>query len=198
MLHDISYNTLTKAVKSGKIDRKTYLQGVKSADDKFRGCASSVVDRPKLGKIASSAIGAKAFAENIGLIPTTMFSGAGKKEPKPADKLRRMAMLAVKRGTNIVQAEKEDDKEQEIQVKKKVKVVGLSTGNQEGGFPPLLVGLAASLLASLAEKGIEKLVEHFSGKRGGGELEKMSKQDKIDHLLKTVDPTLLINEIQSQ
>jgi hypothetical protein len=198
MLHDISYNTLTKAVRAKKIDRKTYLQGVKSADDKFRACASSVVDRPKLGKIASTAIGAKAFAEDIGLIPVSIFSGGGKKDPKPADKLRRMAMNAVRGGSMIVRAEPDEDIPVEKSSRKKVHVKGITVGNsQAGGFAPLLIGLAGSLLAGLAEKGIEKLIEHFSGKKGGG-LEGMSKQDKIEHLLKTIDPTMLINEIQSQ
>jgi hypothetical protein len=197
MLHDISYNNLTKAVKAKKIDRKTYLEGVKKADDTFRACASSVTDRPRLGKIASTAIGAKALAEDLGIIPTSMFSGAGKKAPKPADKLRRMAMAAVKGGSLVVKAEVEDEIPVEKSSKKKVHIKGVTIGStQVGGFPPLLVGLAASLLASLAEKGIEKLVEHFSGKKGNG-LDQASKQEKIDHLLSTVDPSLLINEIQS-
>ena len=199
MVHDISYNSMSKAAKAGKLSKAQHLQGIKSADAKFRACASSATDRPLLGKVASSAIGAKAFAENIGIIPTSMFSGAGIKiNAKPADKLRRMALLAVKRGTNIVQVEPEAEQDNEVPMKKRIKKVGLNTSalDKEGGFPPLLVGLAASLLASLAEKGIEKLVEHFVGKKGSGMEEGMSKQDKIDYLLKNVNPTLLINEVQ--
>ena len=207
MKHDIAYNNLSKARKAGQITRKQQIASVKKADADFRACASRVKDRPRLGKIASSAIGAKSVVEDLGLLPRSVFSGVEKEDKSgdgPDTKLRKAVARALKQGTTVVQAQPESDTEDEKpqkhgrQIKK---VAGLNhqttpqMGNQFGGNP-ILLGIAASLLGSLASKAVDKLVERFSGKKQSGS-GKASKDDKIKFLLKNVKAQELINAVET-
>ena len=135
-----------------------------------------------------------------------MFSGIDKKQEGdgPDAKMRKAVAQALKRGEVVVRPPKDDDEEEEKVPQKKGRQVKTYAGlnhsmPQVGGFPPLLLGIAGSLLSSLAVSGVEKLIDHFTGDKkqkgkGGREL---SKQEKIDFLLKNVHPQKIINAVES-
>lgn len=204
MMHDIAYNNMSKRAKAGTITREQHLQGIKVADAKFINSALSATDRPLLGKIAANAIRAKAIGEQLNIIPTSAFSGAGKLNTKhnhdPCDRLRKLATLAVRQGTHIVAVEKKQQDKPVVDTmptKRKTQLDKVSGKKMSGGFPPLLVALAGSLLTSLATTAIEKLIQHFSADKKGSGVAEMSRQEKIDLLQKHINPVELINQIQA-
>lgn len=190
--HDIAYNNLSKARKAGKITKEEHIKGVKTADDVFRMCSKKVTDRPKLAKLAGTLIATKGVAEDVGVISREKFSGVG---DGPTKKLMKNVNKALSQGSMIVQCSNEEDE----QVCKKgrhskIDIAGLTKCSMQGGFPPVLVAIAGSVLAGLASKAVEKLIDHFTegNQTGKG---KATKKKNIQFLLENVDPQKLINAV---
>lgn len=175
--HDTLYFKNSTAFKAGKITKSDFLGNVKSADDRFKTEARNSKDASVLGKVSANLIGAKEIAEDL-FLPTSIFSGAGLKKLKnepvtsPIETLQKLVNNTKKLNANG---------QIEIQMINKIN----NDNNQEGGFLPVLAGVAlSSILSALTGSAIDKLVDYFSNKsQKGNGVKDVLKKDKINFLM---------------
>lgn len=183
--HDTLYFSNSKAYKSGQITKPDFLGNVKRADAIFKEEARNSKDAPILGKISANLIGAKEIAEDL-LLPTSIFSGAGMKklnnQPKsnPIETLQQL----VNNNKNI-----NSNGQPEIH---------MFAEKQEGGFLPVLAGVAlSSILSALTSTAVDKLVDYFSKKPQTGKgVNLIHNKDKIDYLLSFPNKDVISQLIQ--
>jgi hypothetical protein len=171
MHHDIAYsNSLQQFNKDN--NKKEHMQRVWGADNTFVSQAFSNKDDPRTAKVAGSLIKTKQLAEKAGILPTSVFSGAGSHVVNtPHDPLHRLRQEVV---------EKEDDTLQEDDY------------IQEGGIP---IGPIISILATIGPPLVEMLWKkvHGSGSgKGSGSLRGSGSSTQKGYNLSTEEKRALL------
>lgn len=83
--HDLAYYNNLEDYKNKKINKDEFMSKIWQADDEFIRDAKNSHDDPEMGNLSSKLISLKKVGEKTHILPTTVFSGAGKKRKKPID-----------------------------------------------------------------------------------------------------------------
>lgn len=132
--HDLSYLSANKKLQSGVINKKEFMTEIHDADKKFISESKQSKDAPITGNLASKAMALKQLGEQFGVLPSSIFSGAGDIDINcPEFKAMKCKCFTP-----------DHDLRQEMTGKK-----------QKGGLAPL----AIALISALAPVAVEKLID---------------------------------------
>lgn len=193
MRHDLAYYNNLEDYKNKKINKDEFMNKIWSADDEFIRDSKNSRDDPEMGNLSSKLISLKKIGEKTHILPTTVFSGAGKKRKKQIE----IDVMSQTSSNNSVKNYSKNDnpaakliletlKNEEIRKqnqprrsrsrsinrnrsksRKKSKSRSRSRNkNQIGGFA--LAPILIPLLASAAPEIIKGVYNYFKGQKGTG------------------------------
>ena len=153
-IHDHDYQRIRHEVERGVISRDEGKREIWNADNKFIQHASQSKDDPKMGQITSSLVGAKMQAEKMGVLPTSFFSGVGKKKNPFKRLVKKSNIVKVVKTTPIYEHTKIDKVDKVITGGKK------KIAKHRGGFAfmlPILSTLASTILPEIGKWAYSKI-----------------------------------------